>query len=87
MSALSKKVDILTILYKNLQKTQPQLVPSATIAGEMNLSRKELQQLLKSMEGMGVIETDPDLQFNLITPKGVSWLNRQSPNIAALLQI
>ncbi len=84
MSALRQKIDILTILYKNLQTNQPQLVPSATIAGEMNLPPKELHQLLKSMEGMGVIETDPDLQFNLITPKGLTWLNRQNPDIATL---
>ncbi|MEE4240581.1 MAG: hypothetical protein V2I36_03885 [Desulfopila sp.] len=81
MSTLNKKIDILTILYKNLQTGQPQLVPSSTIAGEMNLNHKELHQLLKSMEGMGVIETDPDLQFNLITAKGVTWLNQQNPEI------
>jgi hypothetical protein len=33
------------------------------------------------MEGMGVIQSDPDLQFSLITRKGLQWLEQRSPNI------
>jgi ribosomal protein S19E (S16A) len=42
------------------------------------LTLPELRQVLKSMEGMGVIETDPDLQYNLITRKGLAWLEQQA---------
>jgi len=79
MSLKNKKIHILTILFKNISNSQPQLVPSADIAGQMNVSLAETKQVLKSMEGMGVIETDPDLQYNLITQKGLLWLDSQIP--------
>jgi DNA-binding MarR family transcriptional regulator len=81
MPLVKKKLQVLTILWKNSKEIHPQLVPSVTIAGQINMSLPETQQVLKSMEGMGVIETDPDLQYNLITQKGLLWLNKQSPNI------
>ncbi|MFN2354549.1 MAG: hypothetical protein ABR512_08500 [Desulfopila sp.] len=78
MSLDKKKVAVLTILYENLQHDQPQLVRSDVIAGNLNLDLPELQQLLKIMDGTGMIESDVDLQHNLITSKGVRWLSRQS---------
>ena len=78
MSLQKKKIHILTILFKNLRKTNPQLMPSATIATQMDIKLAELQTILKSMEGMGVIQSDPDLQFSLITRKGLVWLDEQS---------
>ncbi len=80
MSLKNKKIHILTILFNNLRNSQPQLVPSVDIAGQMNVSLAETKQVLKSMEGMGVIETDPDLQYNLITQKGLLWLGGQRPD-------
>lgn len=77
MSLQKKKIQILTILFKNLRKSNPQLVPSATIAVQMDMKLAELQTILKSMEGMGVIQSDPDLQFSLITRKGLVWLDQQ----------
>lgn len=78
MSLQKKKIHILTILFKNLRKTNPQLVPSATIAAQLDINLAELQPILKSMEGIGVIQSDPDLQFSLITRKGLAWLDQQS---------
>lgn len=78
MPLKKRRIQVLTILWENLKETHPQLVPSRTIAGQMNMSLPETQQVLKSMEGMGVIETDPDLQYNLITQKGLLWLNKQT---------
>lgn len=80
MSANKQKLEVLSILMKNLQETEPQLVPSSTIAGHLNMNLLELHQVLKSMEGMGVIETDPDLQFNLITREGLRWFMQQRPH-------
>jgi predicted transcriptional regulator len=74
MSLKKYKLQVLAILSENLKKTQPQLVPSTIIAEQMNMSLLELQQVLKSMEGVGEIETDPDLQYNLITQKGLHLL-------------
>ncbi len=76
-----RKLQVLTILLENLKETHPQLVPSIAIADQMNMSLPETQQVLKSLEGFGVIETDPDLQYNLITQKGLHWLNKQSPGV------
>jgi predicted transcriptional regulator len=81
MSLKKKKIHILTILFKNLRETNPQLVSTATIAAQMNLGMPDLQQVLKSMEGMGLIQSDPDLQFSLITRKGLSWLDQQGSGV------
>lgn len=79
MSLHQKKIDVLSVLFENLQQDQPQLVPSQVIAEKLNLSLSELQQLLKIMDGNGTIESDLDLQFNLITTKGLRWLSRRHP--------
>ncbi len=81
MSLKKKKIHILTILFKNLQETNPQLVSSTTIAAQMNVGLPDLQQVLRSMEGMGLIQSDPDQQFNLITRKGLIWLDQESSNV------
>jgi DNA-binding IclR family transcriptional regulator len=75
------KLRVLAILTDNLKETQPQLVSSAAIAGRINMKLPELHQVLKSMEGMGVIETDPDLQYSLITRKGLLWFQQQRQEI------
>ncbi len=74
------KIRVLTVLYRNSQIDHPQLVSSTTIAEQLNMNLPELQKMLRSMEGMGVIETDPDLRFNLITREGLVWLDHQSPH-------
>lgn len=81
MSMQAHKLRILAILSDNLKETRPQLVPSTTIAGRLNMNLPELHQVLKSMAGMGVIETDPDLQYNLITRKGLLWFQQQGQGI------
>lgn len=77
MNMQKLKLRILAILSDNLKETQPQLVPSSAIAGRLNMNMPELKHVLKSMEGMGVIETDPDLQYNLITREGLLWYQEQ----------
>lgn len=77
MSMQKLKLRVLAVLSDNLKETRPQLVPSTAIAGRLNMSMPELKQILKSMEGMGVIETDPDLQYNLITREGLLWYQEQ----------
>lgn len=76
MSLKEKTEQILAILLENLRHPQPQLVTSTEIAGQMDIDLCELQQVLKSMQGLGIIETDPDQQYNLITPKGLHWMGR-----------
>ena len=77
MSMKTHKLRILRILRDNLRQSPPQLVASTAIAGQMNMKLPEVQQVLKSMEGMGVIETDPDQQYTLITQEGLLWYMEQ----------
>lgn len=80
MPLKKSQIQILTVLHKNLQNTRPKPVPSATIAGKLGMSLPELRELLTRMNGKGVIQTDLDLRFNLITRKGVTWLDNHSPD-------
>lgn len=77
MSMKTHKLRILRILRDNLRQSPPQLVASSAIAGQMNMKLPEVQQVLKSMEGMGVVETDPDQQYTLITREGLIWYTEQ----------
>lgn len=78
MHLQAHKIRILTLLSDNLKEIEPELVPSSAIAGRLNMTLPELRQVLRSMEGMGVIETDPDLQYNLITREGLVWLEQRA---------
>ncbi len=77
MSLYQYKFQILAILSDNLRTPRPQLVPTATIAGKTGMQLPKLQQILKTMDGMGIIQTDSDLQYNLITRKGLDSLGKQ----------
>ena len=71
------KIEILSILSENLQNPTPELVPTTLIEGQMEISAVALRKALKTMQGMGVIESDPELRYSLITREGVTWLNMQ----------
>ena len=68
------KLQILTILFDNLRNPAPQLVPTDSIAQKMDIGLPQLRQVLRTMDGMGIIQTDHDLQYNLITQKGINYL-------------
>lgn len=70
---------VLTILWNNLQESHPQLVPAEQIADQMNMDFSILKPVLKAMKGIGVIESDPDLHYTLITQKGLLWLSEHNP--------
>ena len=77
MSLYQHKLQVLAILSDNLRTPQPQLVSTAAIAGEMDMQFSQLHQILKTMDGMGIIQTDSDLQYNLITQKGLNYLGER----------
>ncbi|MBW2682480.1 MAG: hypothetical protein JRC69_02845 [Deltaproteobacteria bacterium] len=77
MSLHQHKLQVLAILSDNLRTCQPELVPTSTIAGKIDIQLPKLHQILKSMDGMGIIQTDSDLQYNLITRKGLNYLGEQ----------
>ncbi|WP_176360004.1 hypothetical protein [Desulfosediminicola ganghwensis] len=77
MSLHHHKLQVLAILSDNLRIPQPQLVPTVTIARQMDISLPKLNQILKTMDGLGIIQTDSDLQYSLITPKGLNYLSER----------
>ena len=74
MSMYEHQLQVLAILSKNLQNPQPQTVPTVSIAGEMEIQLPRLRVVLNTMNAMGLIQTDSDLQYNLITRKGLNYL-------------
>lgn len=77
MSLRQDHFHILSILSDNLRSDHPQLVPTATIAEKSGMQLPELHQLLKSMTALAIIQTDADLQYNLITRKGLNYLEER----------
>jgi len=77
MSLGQLKLQVLTILSDNLQEPHPDLVTTAAVAGRMNIPMAELRLLLQSMDGSGLIQTDTSQQYNLITQKGLRYLESQ----------
>jgi len=76
MSMYEYQIQVLTILSQNLQNTRPQLVTTDAIAGEMDIQSPKLRLVLNAMNSLGLIQTDPDLQYNLITRKGLNHLGQ-----------
>lgn len=77
MSLNQSMLQVLAILSENLRNPQPQLVATDTIARKMGIQLPKLRQVLKTMDGMGIIQTDPDLKYNLITREGVNYLGEK----------
>jgi predicted transcriptional regulator len=77
MSLSKHKIQVLTILSENLRNPHPQLVTTTAVASLMNMRLTELQHILKSLDGTGLIQTDSDLQYNLITREGLHYLDQQ----------
>ena len=76
MSMHEHQLQVLAILSKNLQNPHPQNVPTISIAGELEIQLPRLRLVLNIMNAMGLIQTDSDLQYNLITPKGLDYLGQ-----------
>jgi DNA-binding IclR family transcriptional regulator len=77
MSLHQHKLQILSILSENLRNPSPQLVSTTAIAGNMDMQLPKLHQVLKTMDGMGFIQIDSDLQHILITREGLKYLGEQ----------
>jgi predicted transcriptional regulator len=81
MSMYEYQLQVLTILLENLHNPQPQIVPTNAIAGEMGIQLPKLHLVLNTMNAMGLIQTNSDLQYNLITQKGLNYLSEQQMQI------
>ena len=68
---------VLKLLAENAQNNaSPKVMDSETIAGSLAMSLAETKQLLRAMDGLGMIMNDIDGQYSLITQKGLHWLTR-----------
>jgi len=77
MSQAMIKQRVLMVLVENFKKnSNPALVDSDTIASELNMSIVETRRIINSMNGMGVIESNMEGQYSLITRKGMDWLRQ-----------
>ncbi len=74
MSMYEHQLQVLTILSGNLRKPKPQSVPTASIAEEMGIQLAKLHLVLNTMNANGLIQTNSDLQYNIITQKGLRYL-------------
>ena len=77
MSMYGHQLQVLAILLKNLHNPQPQLVPTTAISEEMDIQLPKLHRVLNTMNATGLIQTNSDLQYNLITRKGLNYLGEQ----------
>jgi len=76
MSLIRLQRRVLSVLVDNIRRSRnPEVVDSNTIARTLNLSISEIKRVVKSMNGMGIIESDIEGQYSLITAKGIDWLN------------
>lgn len=80
MSILTKKQQVLEILYDNLSNPQPQVVNSELIADKLEMSLKDTCQILKIMDRMGVVVSDIEGQNALITQEGLNHLATAKSN-------
>lgn len=64
------------MLANNAEHTpQPGLVNSREIAGKLGISLSETRDILKTMQMMGIAQSNMDTDYSLITPHGMSQLN------------
>ena len=67
---------VLNILAKNANdNVRPDLVKSVDIAGRLGIGIIEIKQLLKVMDGMGIVVCNTGVDYSLITKQGVKQLN------------
>jgi len=71
MSLKMKRLQIFILLFENMKEKLPQLVPSTSIADKLDICLTDLRQVLKNMKETGIIETNPEQQYSLITHKKI----------------
>lgn len=70
---------ILKILADNaVNNTSPRVMDSDSIAKALNIKLAETQQLLTALHASGLVITNMDSQYSLITEEGMQWLNRMA---------
>lgn len=76
MASVSVKQKLLKVLADNVKTPYPELLTTSVLAVKLGMDEKTTRQIVKSMDGLGVIESDMEGQYVLITLKGLSLLDR-----------
>ena len=67
---------VLKILKKNANdNARPDLVNSVDIADRLGIGLIETKQLIKVMDGMGIVICNTEVDYSLITKLGIKQLN------------
>ncbi len=74
---------LLEILADNLKNPHPELMKSDEIAKRLNITLEETKKILRSMHGMGTVESDMEGDYCLITLCGLQWLDARSSSMSA----
>lgn len=77
------KRTILHLLQENLQNEQPQPVSAALLAEKLQLSGKEICQIIKMLNKDGVVESDQDGERVVMTRQGQVYLAEMGLSRAA----
>jgi biotin operon repressor len=77
------KRTILHLLQENLQNEQPQPVSGALLAEKLQLSAKEISQVIKMLNKDGVVESDQDGERVVMTRQGQVYLAEMGLSRAA----
>lgn len=76
MSRTNKMMNILQLLARNVASNKkPELVDSSFIASELNLTLAETRGLLRAMDIEGVIQSNIEAEYSLITMTGLNSVN------------
>ena len=73
------KLKVLRLLADNaMNNTSPQVLDTDALAGVLDISPTETRQLLKTLHASGLIITNMEEQYSLITREGINWLNQST---------
>ena len=71
----ASKQQVLTVLAEKVnQDPSAGLIDTAYIANQLNISVDKTKEIIKSMGGMGIIESSIECDYTLITQKGLGLL-------------
>lgn len=73
------KHQVLKLLAENATNNEsPQVMDTDTIARALDISVNEARQLLRALHASGVIISNLEGQYSLITQEGIQWLDQMS---------
>ncbi len=79
MQLQALKLKVLKLLAENaINNVSPQVMNTDAIAGALDIRPAETKQLLKTLHASGLIITNMEEQYSLITREGIDWLNQVS---------